>query len=505
MAVRGSSTVHGLRCRSAARCGRGRPHAGIMPMTAEQKRMFTAVGKRCETIVRAQGQIDGRQFIIDSCNDCTIHILDHCGQVTIDDCVGCEIVIGPCADSVYARDCQDCVFHAVCSQWRTRGCSSCRIYLWVPNPPVIEMCKNIEVGAWRLQLPGLTQLFHAASLDTSRPNVYADVYDFTPPEGKEDPHWRPAAKIAARALGDKTLCDSPLADDGTNNMPQTPTFQSPAQEHGTRTRRTNREGDQPPRLSNIPVLIVCVAVLFMGNWVFDQLGLALLGVTPAGSRPVSPDDSAESEDSALDARREAVTMLTLPTVIFAMVTVASFLDRRKELGAQPLCALVWPARLLLAALALAPYIWTSHHVTAQMQQCGTDPEPWLPTTCLLTSGAFAYARHPLYCTVTLAIAGGALLMNSRWLLAMLAPFAWWLHLAIVQPEEQLLKGMFDAQHERYAASVELYGCHPAVATAVVLTGSAYTAGALRGAIFQPSNAISTASSRGPKSNACNVQ
>ena len=42
-------------------------------------------------------------------------------QVTIDDAKKCEIVIGPCEDSLFVRDCEDCVVHAVCRQLRTRN------------------------------------------------------------------------------------------------------------------------------------------------------------------------------------------------------------------------------------------------------------------------------------------------------------------------------------------------------------------------------------------------
>jgi hypothetical protein len=50
---------------------------------------------------------------------------------------------GPCADSVFARDCRDCTFHAVCQQWRTRDCTDCKLSLWCPNEPVIEGCTGM--------------------------------------------------------------------------------------------------------------------------------------------------------------------------------------------------------------------------------------------------------------------------------------------------------------------------------------------------------------------------
>ena len=64
-----------------------------MPMTKEQKALYTAMGFTNQTVIRKPGQIDGQQFIVDSCKDCVIRIFDHCAQVTIDDCVGCEIIV----------------------------------------------------------------------------------------------------------------------------------------------------------------------------------------------------------------------------------------------------------------------------------------------------------------------------------------------------------------------------------------------------------------------------
>ena len=63
---------------------------------------------------RTPGQIDGQQFIVDGIEDCTVEVLDHCAQVTVDDAKNCTITIGPCEDSLFVRDCEDCVVHAVC-------------------------------------------------------------------------------------------------------------------------------------------------------------------------------------------------------------------------------------------------------------------------------------------------------------------------------------------------------------------------------------------------------
>ena len=72
-----------------------------MGMTAEQRAMYTAMNKCGETIERVDGQIAGQQFLVDEAEDCTIHVLDHCAQVTVDSARNCEIIVGPEKTSTY--------------------------------------------------------------------------------------------------------------------------------------------------------------------------------------------------------------------------------------------------------------------------------------------------------------------------------------------------------------------------------------------------------------------
>lgn len=45
--------------------------------------------------IRIPGSVNGEQFIIQNCKDCTIYILDHINTITIDDCINCKIILGP--------------------------------------------------------------------------------------------------------------------------------------------------------------------------------------------------------------------------------------------------------------------------------------------------------------------------------------------------------------------------------------------------------------------------
>ena len=96
-------------------------------------------------------------------------------QVTIDDAKRSEIVIGPCEDSVFVRDCQDCVVHTVCRQLRTRDCVRCKFYLYVLTEPVIELSHTCDIGEWHIAYPLLDEHFAKARLDPQEPNLFSKV------------------------------------------------------------------------------------------------------------------------------------------------------------------------------------------------------------------------------------------------------------------------------------------------------------------------------------------
>ena len=179
-------------------------------LTPEQKAIYFQAGKTGETIIRAPGSIGGQQFIGDGLTDCTVRVLDHCAQVTLDDITRCNVIIGPCEDSVFVRNAIDCEIHAVCRQLRTRDCVGCKFFLYVVTDPVIETTHSCTIGEWHTTWPGLDAQCQAARIDLTAPNLFEKVYDFTPDEDKWQadaiakwqplPHWTKAPSIPERLL-----------------------------------------------------------------------------------------------------------------------------------------------------------------------------------------------------------------------------------------------------------------------------------------------------------------
>ncbi|CAF2433399.1 unnamed protein product [Rotaria sp. Silwood2] len=108
-----------------------------------------------ETIYRLPGSINGQQFIVQNCDNCTVYVFDHTGQIQIDDCTNCRILIGPVHGSIFIRDSTNCILATVCQQFRTRDCRDLYIYLSCASQPIIESSHNIKFGCLTLNYNNL--------------------------------------------------------------------------------------------------------------------------------------------------------------------------------------------------------------------------------------------------------------------------------------------------------------------------------------------------------------
>ena len=122
-------------------------------------------------------------------------------------------MLGPCEDSVFARDCKNCTIHVMAQQLRTRGCVDCTFFLWVPTDPVIESSHGLRIGQWHVAYPGLSSQMEKAKLNAADTNKWSQVYDFTPDEDDGEVHWRRVAahpEVSMKIEGVAAPSDSPL-------------------------------------------------------------------------------------------------------------------------------------------------------------------------------------------------------------------------------------------------------------------------------------------------------
>jgi len=112
---------------------------------------------------------------------------------------------------------------------------------------------------------------------------------------------------------------------------------------------------------------------------------------------------------------------------------------------------LWPG-LALVAIAIAFMIWGRRTLAA----AGTNINPALPTTTIVTTGPFRLSRNPLYLGLTLTYLGLTLAVNSWWGVVVLVPLLIVMHRGVVLREERYLEAKFGESYRQYCARVRRY-------------------------------------------------
>ncbi|KAK3726970.1 hypothetical protein QZH41_014713, partial [Actinostola sp. cb2023] len=116
-------------------------------------------------------------------DDSNMYVFDHSATITIDDCTGCTMFLGPIKGSVYFRDCKDCKVVVACQQFRTRDCKKMDIFLCCTTQPIIESSSGMKFGCFQYYYPELEDQFQAADLSLYN-NNWSNIHDFTPAAGE---------------------------------------------------------------------------------------------------------------------------------------------------------------------------------------------------------------------------------------------------------------------------------------------------------------------------------
>ena len=123
----------------------------------------------------------------------------------------------------------------------------------------------------------------------------------------------------------------------------------------------------------------------------------------------------------------------------------------------------WPMPILGHAVAL----WTGLALLAlgvgivtwgrkPLQAAGTNVNPALPTTAIVTSGPFRFSRNPLYLALTLLYSGLTLAFNTWWGIVVLIPLLIIMHRGVVLREERYLEQKFGETYPQYRSKVRRY-------------------------------------------------
>ncbi len=88
-----------------------------------------------------------------------------------------------------------------------------------------------------------------------------------------------------------------------------------------------------------------------------------------------------------------------------------------------------------------------------LADAGTPLPGGLPTTAIVKRGPYALSRNPIYVAFVLIHLGTALVLDSAWILATLAPAVAVIALMVIPREERYLERKFGGEYLAYKASV----------------------------------------------------
>jgi len=158
--------------------------------------------------------------------------------------------------------------------------------------------------------------------------------------------------------------------------------------------------------------------------------------------------NAPSAPSLSDSPNVVVLPPVMYALAFAVGLVLHWLAPRPIVSSN---ARYWVGGVIVAVGA-ALALWAR----ALMKRAGTNVNPALPTTALVTTGPFRLSRNPLYVALTLVYVGLALLVNTVWVLVLIVPVLLVLHYGVVRREERYLEAKFGAAYDVYRSHVRRY-------------------------------------------------
>lgn len=156
--------------------------ADLPPITRDD---IMVMNQQDKVIVREPGRIRGNEFVIDSCQNCDIYVMDRTAQITVDSCINCRFFFGPSESSVFIRDCTDCKAVIACQQLRLRDCQKFDFMLYCGTQPVIESSSQLRFGCFQYSYFNLREQFQQSNLSVWT-NEWCYIHDFTP-SGSQ--HW----------------------------------------------------------------------------------------------------------------------------------------------------------------------------------------------------------------------------------------------------------------------------------------------------------------------------
>lgn len=137
-----------------------------------------------------------------------------------------------------------------------------------------------------------------------------------------------------------------------------------------------------------------------------------------------------------------------PVIVLAGLAIGLALDGRL---ADPR----WNGRPLIAAgIACAGAgVWFGISALGLFRRHSTKPEPWKPSSALVTTGAYRFTRNPMYVGMLLLSIGISLIAGGFWTVVALLPVFLTLNFYVIAREEAYLQRRFGIAYTAYRSTV----------------------------------------------------
>ena len=149
--------------------------------------------------------------------------------------------------------------------------------------------------------------------------------------------------------------------------------------------------------------------------------------------------------------RDNPGVIAPPPLLFAGVLAASLLID-VQVTRMP-TGLPGAVRVVVAVADLAGAAALLAGALAGLRRAGTNVEPWLPSTALVTTGVYRFTRNPIYLAMTLLYLAVALAADSLLALLSLVPLLGVVHYGVIAREERYLDAKFGESYRDYRAAV----------------------------------------------------
>ncbi|RWP63528.1 isoprenylcysteine carboxylmethyltransferase family protein [Mesorhizobium sp.] len=155
-----------------------------------------------------------------------------------------------------------------------------------------------------------------------------------------------------------------------------------------------------------------------------------------------------------DESRDHPGVIAPPPLVFAGFLAAGVLAD-KYVSGWSLLLHTLPAQVLAVLLGGAGLVFLAGAL-GLFRRAGTRPEPWQPTSAIVTGGVYRVTRNPMYVGMALVYAALALAVGSPLAMALLRAAILVIHRGVILREERYLERKFGDEYMAYRAWVRCW-------------------------------------------------